>query len=153
MLLYILALVIFLFLLFNILYFILPSLSPIPFFPTNRKDVSLVVSSLLRSSLTIKGNKTNNDQLITNNIIMDLGAGIGTVIFAAASFETATAKSDFAAPASSINLKNIQFRPPQSHLQPPRLQRLIHQPKVQFVAVEIHPLLVQIGRASCRERV
>lgn len=60
---------------YNFLYFILPSLSPIPFFPTNKKDLSLIIKTLL---------PTTSCQSPTTNLIVDLGAGTGTVIFPAA---------------------------------------------------------------------
>lgn len=67
----IIILIILLFVIFNFLYFILPSLSPIPFFPTNKKDIPLIVDILLVESPNL-------------DTVIDLGAGVGTVIFAAA---------------------------------------------------------------------
>lgn len=60
-----------LFLFFTVLlaFFIFPSLSPVPYFPTNGRDLKLVIKAL----------RVKNDQ-----IIVDLGAGDGTVIFEAA---------------------------------------------------------------------
>lgn len=58
------------FFIFNFLYFILPSLSPVPFFPSNKKDLPLI------SEILLGANK--------RSVIIDLGAGTGTVIFAAA---------------------------------------------------------------------
>src|SRR3989344_1592356 len=46
-----------------------PSLSPVPYFPTNKKDLALVIEKL----------EMNNNQ-----IIYDLGAGDGMVLFEAA---------------------------------------------------------------------
>jgi len=55
---------------FGIIYFAFSSsFSPIPFFPTNGKDLPKIIDTL----------KLKNDQ-----IVFDLGAGTGTVIFAAA---------------------------------------------------------------------
>lgn len=58
-----------LFLLLCLLLFSSPRFSPIPYFPTNRKDVPLIIKGL-----ALKNNQT----------IIDLGAGDGVVIFAAA---------------------------------------------------------------------
>lgn len=66
--------IILLFLIFNFLYFILSSLSPIPFFPTNKKDVPMIVDTLFVEGRTLDINST----------VIDLGAGTGTIIFAAA---------------------------------------------------------------------
>jgi 16S rRNA A1518/A1519 N6-dimethyltransferase RsmA/KsgA/DIM1 with predicted DNA glycosylase/AP lyase activity len=46
-----------------------PKLSPVPYFPTNKKDIPLIIKAL-----NLKNNQT----------IVDLGAGDGLVIFAAA---------------------------------------------------------------------
>ncbi|MFN4213064.1 MAG: hypothetical protein ACK4FL_03850 [Microgenomates group bacterium] len=46
-----------------------PTLSPIPYFPTNKKDLPIIIKAL-----NVRSNQT----------IVDLGAGDGTVIFAAA---------------------------------------------------------------------
>ncbi len=43
--------------------------SPIPYFPSNRRDIPLIINAL---------------QLRNNLVVMDLGAGVGTVIMAAA---------------------------------------------------------------------
>lgn len=59
----------FLICLFIICLFTFPKLSPIPYFPTNKKDVSLIVKLF---------------RLTNNQIVFDLGAGDGAVIFAAA---------------------------------------------------------------------
>lgn len=58
------------FLMVSFIYFISPSLSPIPFFPTNPKDLPLIIKTIV-----------SNQQY---DAIVDLGAGTGTVIFAAA---------------------------------------------------------------------
>lgn len=138
----IIFILIFLFFIFNILYFILPSLSPIPFFPTNKKDLSLIVSLLLSDELLRKKQKKksnvksqprlNRGQM--SNAVVDLGAGTGTVIFASAG-------SDAAATAQ-INYKKQYFRPSRGQSTPPRWRLLSKQPK--FIAVEIHPLLIFI---------
>ncbi len=49
--------------------FAFPAFSPIPYFPSNRKDLSLILKML---------------SLKNNQVIVDLGAGDGVVIFAAA---------------------------------------------------------------------
>lgn len=49
--------------------FALPRFSPIPYFPSNRKDLPLIIKAL---------------SLVNDQIIYDLGAGDGTVIFEAA---------------------------------------------------------------------
>lgn len=56
-----------LFFILSFLYFILPSLSPIPFFPSHKKDLPLICATLL--------------SINKRSIIVDLGAGTGTVIF------------------------------------------------------------------------
>lgn len=56
-----------LFFILSFLYFILPSLSPIPFFPSHKKDLPLICETLL--------------SINKRSIIVDLGAGTGTVIF------------------------------------------------------------------------
>lgn len=50
-------------------YFVSPRFSPIPYFPSNKKDIPLIVKSL---------------KLKNNQTVYDLGAGGGAVIFAAA---------------------------------------------------------------------
>lgn len=50
-------------------FFIFPQLSPIPYFPTNKKDLALIIKSL---------------NLKNNHSVVDLGAGDGALIFAAA---------------------------------------------------------------------
>jgi len=63
-------LIIFLFLiLVVIILFSFPRFSPIPYYPTNKKDMGLIVKCL---------------NLKNNQIIIDLGAGDGVVIFSAA---------------------------------------------------------------------
>jgi len=57
------------FLLLAILFFSLPSLSPIPYFPSNKKDLPLIIKAL---------------NLKNNQAVFDLGAGDGLVIFEAA---------------------------------------------------------------------
>ena len=52
-----------------IILFSFPQFSPIPYFPTNNKDLELIVKTL---------------KLKNNQALFDLGAGDGTVIFAAA---------------------------------------------------------------------
>ncbi len=53
-----------------IAFFASPQLSPIPYFPSNKKDLRLILKAL---------------RLTNNQTIIDLGAGSGTVIFNAAS--------------------------------------------------------------------
>jgi len=65
----ILLLILILFLLFIISLFSSEKFSPIPYFPTNKKDIPAIIKAL----------KLRNDQ-----IIFDLGAGDGIVIFEAA---------------------------------------------------------------------
>lgn len=111
----------FLFFLYTFWYFISPTLSPIPFFPTNTKDIALISNILLDEDVHFsqlgtatpwRGGNPVEPQNATSSkkkgTIIDLGAGTGTVIFAAArkAFE-----------------KNLS---------------------TQFVAVEIHPLLIVI---------
>lgn len=57
------------FLFIVLILFSFPQFSPIPYFPTNRKDLPLVIKGL---------------QLKNNQVIYDLGAGDGEVIFEAA---------------------------------------------------------------------
>ncbi len=57
-------------LLIVIILFAFPKLSPIPYFPSNPKDISLIVKGL---------------DLKNKQVILDLGAGDGIVIFMAAS--------------------------------------------------------------------
>ena len=61
--------ILFIILFLSSLFFVLPSLSVIPYYPTNKKDLKKIITLL-----NLKNNKT----------IIDLGAGNGTVIFAAA---------------------------------------------------------------------
>lgn len=63
----IIGVVFILFFLFSFLYFILPSLSPVPFFPSNKKDLPLICKTALK--------------IDKKSIIIDLGAGTGTIIF------------------------------------------------------------------------
>lgn len=49
--------------------FSFPQFSPIPYYPTNKKDLSLIIKSL---------------DLKNSQVVYDLGAGDGTVVFAAA---------------------------------------------------------------------
>lgn len=56
-------------LLIIILFFSSPKLSPIPYFPSNKKDLSLIIKAL---------------NLKNNQVVFDLGAGDGIVIFEAA---------------------------------------------------------------------
>lgn len=58
-----------------IFYFFSSNVSPIPYFPTNNKDLKKIIDGM---------------DLQNNQVIFDLGAGCGTVIFAAA--DTAHAK-------------------------------------------------------------
>lgn len=60
---------VFLLLFIILILFSFPQFSPIPYFPTNAHDLSLIVKTL---------------HLKNNQILCDLGAGDGTVIFAAA---------------------------------------------------------------------
>jgi len=90
----IIGIVFILFLIFNFLYFILPSLSPIPFFPSNKKDLPLICTTLLAIN--------------KKSTIIDLGAGTGTVLFPTA---------------QEAHKNNLN---------------------TQFIAVEIHPLLILI---------
>lgn len=54
-----------------LVFFAVPALSPIPYFPSNKKDLSLILKML---------------SLKNNQVIVDLGAGDGIVIFAAAQY-------------------------------------------------------------------
>jgi hypothetical protein len=65
--------VIFFFILGVIVLFASPRFSPIPYFPTNKKDLPLIMKAL---------------RLKSNQVIVDLGAGDGTVIFEAARIES-----------------------------------------------------------------
>jgi 16S rRNA A1518/A1519 N6-dimethyltransferase RsmA/KsgA/DIM1 with predicted DNA glycosylase/AP lyase activity len=56
-------------LLIIILFFSSPKLSPIPYFPSNKKDIPLIIKAL---------------NLKNNQVVFDLGAGDGIVIFEAA---------------------------------------------------------------------
>jgi SAM-dependent methyltransferase len=56
-------------LLIIILFFSSPKLSPIPYFPSNKKDLPLIIKAL---------------NLKNNQVVFDLGAGDGIVIFEAA---------------------------------------------------------------------
>jgi len=56
-------------LLIIILFFSSPKLSPIPYFPSNKKDLALIIKAL---------------NLKNNQVVFDLGAGDGIVIFEAA---------------------------------------------------------------------
>jgi len=58
-----------LFMLFCLFLFSSPRLSPIPYFPTNKKDIPLIIKAF---------------ELKNNQTIIDLGAGDGIVIFEAA---------------------------------------------------------------------
>lgn len=115
---YIVIFLLFLFLVFNILYFILPSLSPIPFYPTNKKDLPKIAAILLNLRVSILGDpqpqtlaRIGGKMRQAPQIIVDLGAGTGTVIFAAARIY-------------SRNKKQVTSN--------------------KFIAVEIHPLLIAI---------
>jgi len=61
--------IIFFSLLIIILFFSSPHLSPIPYFPSNKKDLPLIIKAL---------------NLKNNQVVFDLGAGDGMVIFEAA---------------------------------------------------------------------
>jgi SAM-dependent methyltransferase len=61
--------IIFFSLLIIILFFSSPHLSPIPYFPSNKKDLPLIIKAL---------------NLKNNQVVFDLGAGDGIVIFEAA---------------------------------------------------------------------
>lgn len=61
--------ILFLLALISIIIFAFPQFSPIPYFPSNAKDMDLIVKSL---------------RLKKNQIIFDLGAGDGIVVLAAA---------------------------------------------------------------------
>ena len=52
-----------------ILYFFSEKVSPIPYFPTNKEDMPMIVTAM---------------KLANNQIVIDLGAGDGAVVFAAA---------------------------------------------------------------------
>lgn len=58
-----------LFLSISIVFFVSRKLSPIPYFPSNKKDINKIVLSL---------------QLANDQVVYDLGAGDGVVIFASA---------------------------------------------------------------------
>ena len=110
----------------NALYFILPSLSPIPFFPTNKKDLPMIVETLLNNvnkvtksaddhferlwEIPTKSGRvpTEAKNVSSSATIIDLGAGTGTVLFAAAQ-EAYKKKLD-----------------------------------LKFIAIDIHPLLITI---------
>lgn len=64
-----------LFILITLTYFLVPKLSFVPFFPTNSKDLPMIVEMILNQKSRIKNLKS---------IVIDLGAGTGTVIFPAA---------------------------------------------------------------------
>ena len=59
-----------------ILFFLSRTLSPVPYFPSNYKDLKLIIKTLLHHCAK---NKT------TNTVIIDYGAGTGTVVFPAVS--------------------------------------------------------------------
>lgn len=58
-------------LIFVIALFAFPSLSPVPYFPSNHKDIDLIIKEM---------------KLKDDDTIVDLGAGDGVVIFRAASY-------------------------------------------------------------------
>lgn len=64
------SVIVFLILIFIIVIFAFPKFSPIPYFPTNYKDLPLIIKAL---------------KLSNNQTVFDLGAGDGIVIFSAAS--------------------------------------------------------------------
>lgn len=66
---YIAAISIFITLLTILIIFAFPEISPIPYFPSNKKDISLIIKAL-----SLKNNQT----------IVDLGAGDGIIVFEAA---------------------------------------------------------------------
>ncbi|MFH1827363.1 MAG: rRNA adenine N-6-methyltransferase family protein [bacterium] len=61
--------VIFVFLFIILIIFVSRKLSPVPYFPTNKKDIPLIIKAL---------------QLDKNKTVVDIGAGDGIVIFEAA---------------------------------------------------------------------
>ncbi len=58
-------------LIFVIALFAFPSLSPVPYFPSNHKDIDLIIKEM---------------KLTDSDTVVDLGAGDGVVIFRAASY-------------------------------------------------------------------
>jgi hypothetical protein len=66
---FILAFFLLIFILLILFIFSSPKLSPIPYFPSNKKDLPLIIKAL---------------GLKNNQVIVDLGAGDGLIIFAAA---------------------------------------------------------------------
>jgi 16S rRNA A1518/A1519 N6-dimethyltransferase RsmA/KsgA/DIM1 with predicted DNA glycosylase/AP lyase activity len=66
---FILAFFLLIFILIILFIFSSPKLSPIPYYPSNKKDLSLIIKTL---------------GLKNNQVIVDLGAGDGLIIFAAA---------------------------------------------------------------------
>lgn len=66
-----LILIILFLLIFVIALFAFPSLSPVPYFPSNHKDIDSIIKEM-----KLKGDET----------VVDLGAGDGVVIFRAASY-------------------------------------------------------------------
>src|SRR3989344_1688646 len=68
-----------------IYFFVLNSVSPIPYFPTQWADLEFVSNEILNPKFQKISKSPNNQLPITSNhIIIDLGAGTGTVIFHAA---------------------------------------------------------------------
>jgi hypothetical protein len=140
----------------NIIYFLSRRLSPIPYFPTNKKDLSLIVATLLSNSLLDK-NKSSNQIQDTSNIIIDLGAGTGTVIFPAAleAYKREVLPLKIAggptprrfAPGAIAGGDAVPFRSfSEGGREGQALIKIETSQKIttQFYAVEIHPLLIFI---------
>ena len=76
-----------------VFYFFSSRVSPIPYFPTNHKDLSLIIKTF---------------KLKNNQVIFDLGAGDGTVLFKAAS-EAYNKNLDTVFVAIEINILLVAF--------------------------------------------
>lgn len=130
-----------LFLIINIIYFISRTLSPIPFFPTNKKDLPLIITSLLSTHSQHK-----------KSVIIDLGAGTGTVIFPAAeeAYKRQRAfslKSAGGAPGggpAGFTLNKVKEKRWDEGATGPAQIESSEKSTTQFIAVEIHPLLIFI---------
>src|SRR3989344_8629072 len=129
-----------------IYFFVLNSVSPIPYFPTQWADLEFVSNEILNPKFQKISKSPNNQLPITSNhIIIDLGAGTGTVIFHAAKI----IKNN------SINkniVTNLASKIPVSSDLGSRLDRGTHwnretryrEANANFIAVEINPFLCWI---------
>ncbi len=125
-------------------YFISPTLSPVPFFPTQKADLEMIVSALLSSKAQIRNSKV---EIRNSQIIYDLGAGTGTVIFALAqeAYESRHRKSGL----KNVDLSIWHARQSLRNLKNKTYMSLLHMRKdsfenqnvSKFVAIEIHPTL------------